>query len=99
MSKTLILDIDNTLIEAMSLGTACISTDCPCGGPKDLIRDGENGFLCESCNPDKLAKVIRHIVSLDKDEKLRLSKVAQQTTAEMTDIKMAQYYINSVKSL
>ncbi len=35
----------NTLLEAMALGTACISTDCPCGGPAMLISDGENGFL------------------------------------------------------
>ncbi len=35
----------NTLLEAMSLGLCCISTDCPCGGPKDLIRSGENGYL------------------------------------------------------
>ena len=35
----------NTLIEAMSLGTACISTDCPCGGPKDLIKLLENPDL------------------------------------------------------
>lgn len=35
----------NALLEAMSTGLACISTDCPCGGPRDLIRDGINGFL------------------------------------------------------
>ena len=35
----------NALLEAMGAGLACISTDCPCGGPRDLIRDGENGFL------------------------------------------------------
>ena len=35
----------NALMEAMSLGLACISTDCPCGGPADLIEDGVNGFL------------------------------------------------------
>jgi len=35
----------NSLIEAMSLGLSCISTDCPCGGPRDLIKDGENGIL------------------------------------------------------
>ncbi len=37
----------NALIEAMSLGLACISTDCPCGGPKDLIISGENGILID----------------------------------------------------
>lgn len=35
----------NTLLEAMCLGLPCISTDCPCGGPRDLIEDGMNGFL------------------------------------------------------
>lgn len=35
----------NALIEAMVLGIAPISTDCPCGGPRDLIVSGENGIL------------------------------------------------------
>lgn len=31
----------NSLMEAMALGIPCISTDCPCGGPRDLF--GEYG--------------------------------------------------------
>ena len=35
----------NTLIEAMMLGLTVVSTDCPCGGPAELITHGVNGLL------------------------------------------------------
>lgn len=37
--------ISNSLMEAMALGLPVISTDCPIGGSKMLIRDKENGLL------------------------------------------------------
>ena len=35
----------NTLIEAMISGLTVVSTDCPCGGPAELIVHGVNGLL------------------------------------------------------
>ncbi len=57
----------NALMEAMALGIPSISTDCPCGGPRTLIRNKENGILVEVNNQEQMAKAIDLVLS---DEKL-----------------------------
>ena len=37
--------ISNALMECMAMGLPCVSTDCPCGGSRELIQDGINGEL------------------------------------------------------
>ena len=56
----------NSLIEAMALGLACISTDCPCGGPADLIQNGENGILVPVRDKQALALAMKKIMD-DKE--------------------------------
>lgn len=71
----------NTLIEAMSLGLACISTDCPCGGPRDLIRDGENGFLVPVNDAEALARRLAELLS-DPEKAGRIGKAAAKLQQE-----------------
>lgn len=52
----------NTLIEAMALGLPAIATDCPCGGPRELIRDGFNGFLIQPGSRQELADTLRKLL-------------------------------------
>lgn len=58
----------NALIEAMVLGLAVISTDCPCGGPRDLIVPNKNGILIPV---DDIEALKTELVRLMDDEKLR----------------------------
>ena len=46
----------NALMEAMALGIPCISSNCPCGGPRELISDGVNGYLFPVNNKKELVK-------------------------------------------
>ncbi len=47
--------LPNVVMEAMTLGLAIISTDCPCGGPRMLIEHEKNGILVEPNNLEDMA--------------------------------------------
>lgn len=52
----------NALMEAMSLGIPCISTDCPVGGPRELIRHMENGLLVPVSDKEELVKAMQFLI-------------------------------------
>ena len=56
------------MIEAMVLGLAVVSTDCPCGGPRDLIVPEKNGLLVPVDDTNALTEVLRRLM---EDEQLR----------------------------
>lgn len=53
----------NALMESMALGVPSISTDCPVGGPRYLIDDGENGFLVPVGDVEELALKMDEVLS------------------------------------
>ena len=56
------------LLEAQSCGVPNVSYACQCG-PRDIIVNGETGFLIEEVgNHEKLAEAIMHLI---EDEQLR----------------------------
>jgi glycosyltransferase involved in cell wall biosynthesis len=52
------------LVEAMACGLPVVSYACPCG-PKDIVKDGEDGLLIEKENVDALAKGLMSLMCND----------------------------------
>ncbi len=77
----------NVLLEAMSLGLAVISTDCPCGGPRTVIRDGENGLLIPVDDTDALERSLRRILESPELEET-LGKNASKLGVELAPEKV-----------
>lgn len=67
----------NSLMEAMALGMPVISTDCPCGGPAELIVNGESGILVPVGDEVSLTEAIDRVLS-DTGLQERLAKGASK---------------------
>nr|WP_239576133.1 glycosyltransferase [Enterococcus lemanii] len=63
----------NVLIEMMAIGIPVIATDCPIGGPREIIEDGINGLLVPVNDTTELSKKIIQIID-DKEFAKELTK-------------------------
>ncbi len=81
-----------TLLEAISYGLPCISYSFPCG-PRDVINDGENGFIIEEGDKKAFAK---RLVELMKNDELRfkLGRNAYESSKKYNiDNVMEQWFV------
>jgi glycosyltransferase involved in cell wall biosynthesis len=69
----------NTIVEYFSVGSACVVTDV--GGAREIIKDGENGFLIEFGDIDALTLKIRELL-VNEDLRAKFCKNSLQTLKE-----------------
>ncbi len=81
--------IPNALIEAMSIGVPCVSTDCSPGGAALLIRNGENGFIVPRGDAKAIAEKLAWVVS-DAEISERFSKNSPSITCEFAEYVIAE---------
>ena len=81
-------------IEAMLQG--CLTIASYDGGFDGIIKDGENGFLSEQGNPDKLAEVFRRINNLSVKERNAIAEAAISVGLQYSEKDVADRYLNEV---
>lgn len=64
--------ISNSMLEALAMGIPTISTDCPIGGARIYIRDGESGLLVPTGDRQALAEAMCAVAS-DRELARKLS--------------------------
>ena len=80
----------NALMEAMAVGLPCISTDCPCGGPKTLMSEHHSGILVPVGDVRALSLAILNVLG-DK-------ALSQELSANAFKIRQS-YNIDIIKSI
>jgi len=78
LAKRVIFDI--SLLEAMAAGTCCVVSNE--GGNKEIIKDGENGFLIDIENVDSIAKKIISILPYKDKVRENAIKTARQFSVQ-----------------
>ena len=73
----------NALLEAMALGLCCVSTDCPCGGPRAVIENGVNGRLIDVGDEDALASVLADLLA-DGEMRRTLAENARESAKKFS---------------
>lgn len=87
--------IPNALIEAMSIGLPCVSTDCRPGGAALLIKNGVNGILVLAHDENALAERMCYLAEnpLVADT---LGKEAKKIVEEFSEDKIAQMWCDYI---
>lgn len=87
--------ISNAMLEAMAIGMPVVCTDCPIGGAKATITDGENGLLVPIQNAEVLANAINRVVE-DTELADKLSQNASQIRNELSLDKIIEKWMQIV---
>ena len=88
----------NVLMEAMAMGIPCISTECPCGGPRMLLGNIKEKVLVDVNDKRDLADTILQVV-LSEEKMSRISEYVQDKSKMFLPEKVFsvwESYINDV---
>lgn len=85
------------MIEAMACGLPVVAFDFKCG-PKDIIKDGENGLLVSNGDIQALADAMMNVM-VDEEYRKRLSKNALNVVSTYSEETVMNKWISLFNSL
>jgi glycosyltransferase involved in cell wall biosynthesis len=87
----------NSIIEALACGVPVITIDCPYG-PRDIIKDGETGFLVPLDDEEALVKAMLDLAG-NKDMRMAMGKRGTERAEEFSVQKMVDGYERVLEAL
>lgn len=87
--------LSNSMLEAMALGVPSICTDCPCGGARTVIEDGENGLLVPVGDVNALVDAMTRVAN-DAELAYALGKNARKLRSELTLDRIAREWLVAI---
>lgn len=89
--------IPNSLLESMSLGIPCVSTNCSPGGAAMLIRDYVNGILVPCDDANELAKALDYMIE-HPDKAEDMGKRAMEVNIIYSEDNISKKWLDVLKS-
>ena len=90
--------MSNSLMEALSMGLVCISTDHPTGGARALINNGENGLLISTNSLEECVNALESVIN-SQDMRNKLSQNAIKIREQLSIDCIANQWINYIKDI
>lgn len=90
--------IPNSLIEAMSVGIPCISTDCTPGGPAFLFDNESRGILIPVKKPDAMANAIMQYIETPELARV-MGKSAVNVINQLKEDRIRSKWIKALKKI
>ncbi len=88
----------NALLEAMALGMPVVATDCPCGGPRTVIRHEENGLLIPVGDEVAMADGINRLIE-DRELAERLGEQAGRISERIDETAILEQWKEYIEEI
>jgi glycosyltransferase involved in cell wall biosynthesis len=84
-----------SLLEAAAMGKPLIATDVP--GCRQVVQDGQNGYLCQAKDPLDLARAMRQLMQLPVEKRQAMGRASRKLAEDVFDEnRVVQNYLDAL---